>query len=82
LSWNVYWLCIHRDWGDILEAVAGNVQLFMGGRFLIGLGVSFTNSAPPVYLVEVAFPQWRGLFGGLYYVFGYYTEAIGAKILT
>ncbi|KAJ5665445.1 general substrate transporter [Penicillium maclennaniae] len=62
--------------GTILEAVASNVQLFMGGRFLIGLGVSISNTAAPVYLVEVAFPQWRGLFGGLYNVVGYYTGAI------
>lgn len=62
--------------GAILEAVGSNVQLFMGGRFLIGLGVSITNTAAPVYLVEVAFPQWRGLFGGLYNVVGYYSGAI------
>ncbi|KAJ5462038.1 uncharacterized protein N7458_003590 [Penicillium daleae] len=62
--------------GAILEAVGSNIQLFMGGRFLIGLGVSLTNSAAPVYLVEVAFPQWRGLFGGLYNVVGYYTGAL------
>lgn len=67
--------------GAILEAVGSNIQLFMGGRFLIGLGVSLTNSAAPVYLVEVAFPQWRGLFGGLYNVVGYYTGALGMSIV-
>ncbi|KAF9892798.1 hypothetical protein FE257_000387 [Aspergillus nanangensis] len=62
--------------GTILEAAASEVRLFIGGRFLIGLGISLTNTAAPIYLVEVALPQWRGTFGGLYNVVGYYTGAL------
>jgi MFS family permease len=62
--------------GAVLEAAASDVQQFMGGRFLIGFGISLGNTAAPVYLVEIAFPHWRGTFGGLYNVVGYYIGAI------
>lgn len=63
--------------GAALEASARNVSQFMGGRFLIGFGVSVSNTAGPTYLVEVALPQWRGVLGGLYNVVGYYSGALG-----
>ncbi|KAL4897568.1 putative transporter [Aspergillus ambiguus] len=62
--------------GTILEASANQVSQFIGGRFLIGLGISLCNTAAPIYLVEVALPQWRGTFGGLYNVAGYYIGAL------
>jgi MFS family permease len=62
--------------GTILEASAPRVAQFIGGRFLIGMGISISNTAAPIYLVEVALPQWRGIFGGLYNVVGYYTGAL------
>ncbi|KAH8426655.1 sugar porter family MFS transporter [Aspergillus melleus] len=62
--------------GTIIEATAPKVAQFIGGRFLIGVGISLTNTAAPIYLVEVVLPQWRGLFGGLYNVVGYYTGAL------
>jgi MFS family permease len=49
----------------------------MGGRFLIGFGISSATTAAPIYLVEMAFPSWRGVFGGFYNVVGYYIGAIG-----
>lgn len=63
--------------GTILEASAHKAGQFIGGRFLIGLGVSVSNTAGPVYLVEVALPHWRGVVGGLYNVVGYYSGALG-----
>ncbi|KAJ5535212.1 hypothetical protein N7527_001466 [Penicillium freii] len=62
--------------GAVLEATASNVGQFMGGRFLIGFGVSISNTAGPTYLVEVVLPQWRGALGGLYNVVGYYSGAL------
>jgi MFS family permease len=62
--------------GTILEATAKGLDQFMGGRFLIGFGVTIAVTAAPVYLVEMAYPTWRGLFGGLYNVVGYYVGAI------
>ena len=65
--------------GTIIEASAkaGNLGQFMSGRFFIGFGVTVVSTAAPVYLVELAYPSWRGIFGGLYNVVGYYIGAIG-----
>jgi MFS family permease len=65
--------------GTIIEASCkpGDLSQYMGGRFLIGFGVSIATTAAPVYLVELAYPSWRGVFGGLYNVVGYYIGAIG-----
>ncbi len=38
-----------------------SVHQFMGGRFLLGFGVSFVSSAGPIYVVETAHPAWRGI---------------------
>ena len=66
--------------GTIVQATpkAGNLAQFQGGRFLVGLGVPIAVTSAPVYLVEMAFPSWRGLFGGLYNVVGYYVGALAA----
>jgi MFS family permease len=65
--------------GTIIESTckAGALSQFMGGRFIIGFGVNIANTAAPTYLVELAHPSWRGIFGGLYNVVGYYIGAIG-----
>lgn len=38
-----------------------SVSQFMGGRFLLGFGVSFVSSAGPIYVVETAHPSFRGI---------------------
>ena len=63
--------------GTILQASSHGLGQFMGGRFLVGFGVTLAVTAAPVYLVEMAFPTWRGIFGGLYNVVGYYVGALG-----
>lgn len=63
--------------GAILQVTAAVVGQYIGGRFLIGFGISLLNTAGPVYLVEVSLPQWRGRFGGLSHVIGFYSGALG-----
>lgn len=63
--------------GTILEATAKNIGQFMGGRFLIGFGVTIGGTSGPIYVVEVSPPSMRGLFGGLYYTIGYCVGALG-----
>ena len=67
--------------GTIVQATPkeGNLAQFQGGRFLVGFGVPIAVTSAPVYLVEMAYPTWRGIFGGLYNVVGYYTGAIIAS---
>lgn len=62
--------------GAGLEAAANELSQFIGGRFLIGMGVNLANTAAVIYLVEIALPHWRGTFGGLYNVVGYYTGSL------
>lgn len=42
---------------------------FMGGRFMLGLGVGIIASAGPCYVVEISHPAHRGRITGLYNVF-------------
>ncbi|KAI5208419.1 general substrate transporter [Aureobasidium subglaciale] len=37
-----------------------NVKQFMGGRFVLGFGVSIASSAGPIYVVEMSHPAYRG----------------------
>jgi MFS family permease len=67
--------------GTMIQAspAQGNLSQFMGGRFLVGFGVPLAVTSAPVYLVEMAYPTWRGIFGGLYNVVGYYMGAISVS---
>lgn len=50
--------------GTIVSAVTmnnGNLGQFMGGRFLLGFGVSIASAAGPIYVVETAHPAFRGI---------------------
>lgn len=62
--------------GSIIQAAAQNIHAFIGGRFLVGLGVPLSVTAAPTYLVELAYPSWRGLAGGLYNVLGWYIGSL------
>lgn len=66
--------------GTIIQATPehGDLHQFMGGRFLVGFGVPLAVTSAPIYLVEIAYPTWRGIFGGLYNVVGYYVGALAA----
>lgn len=49
--------------------ITGSTGQFMGGRFLMGMGVSLVSSAGPCYVVEIAHPSYRGVLTGLYNIF-------------
>ncbi|KFY28774.1 hypothetical protein V491_00295 [Pseudogymnoascus sp. VKM F-3775] len=65
--------------GTIFEATAKDIGQFMGGRFLIGFGVTVGGTSGPIYVVEISPPSMRGLFGGLYYTIGYCVGALAAS---
>ncbi|KAG4437670.1 hypothetical protein IFR05_006832 [Cadophora sp. M221] len=52
--------------GTCIQAPAVNMHMFMGGRFLLGFGVSFCCVSAPCYVSEMAHPMWRGTLTGLY----------------
>jgi MFS family permease len=58
--------------GVVLQTCAQNVGMFIGCRFLIGVGLSWATMAAPVLITELAFPTHRapvtGLFNSSWYL--------------
>ncbi|QPC80357.1 hypothetical protein HYE68_011109 [Fusarium pseudograminearum] len=52
--------------GTCIQATAKAMPQFMGGRFLLGFGVSYCCIAAPTYVSELAHPKWRGTLTGFY----------------
>ena len=50
--------------GAILAAAAHNFGALVGGRFILGMGISVMTVAAPAYAIEIAPPQWRGRVTG------------------
>ncbi|KAL6795028.1 general substrate transporter [Trichoderma sp. SZMC 28012] len=52
--------------GTIVQGVSNSQGQFMGGRFLLGFGVSIASAAGPMYVVEINHPAYRGRVGAMY----------------
>ncbi|KAH7231516.1 general substrate transporter [Fusarium solani] len=52
--------------GTVIQGLSHNAGGFMGGRFLLGFGVSIAASAGPMYVVELNHPAYRGRVGAMY----------------
>ncbi|KAL2859149.1 general substrate transporter [Aspergillus pseudodeflectus] len=52
--------------GTCIQAPAHNIQMFIGGRFILGFGVSFCSVSAPCYVSEMSHPKFRGVQTGLY----------------
>ena len=52
--------------GTCLQAPATSQSMFMGGRFVLGFGVSFCAVSAPTYVSEISHPKWRGTQTGAY----------------
>ncbi|KAF5338177.1 hypothetical protein D9758_014717 [Tetrapyrgos nigripes] len=52
--------------GSSIITAAQNRGMFLGGRFLLGFGISISTTAAPTWVTELAPPQWRGRLGALY----------------
>ena len=61
--------------GTIVTATAKTLPTFIGGRFLLNFFATLACSASPLYLVEVAPPQYRGTLAGMYNTFYYFVSA-------
>ncbi|OQE41818.1 hypothetical protein PENCOP_c004G06572 [Penicillium coprophilum] len=64
--------------GTITQTAAQNAGMFIGGRFLIGFGISFTCVAGPSLLFELAHPAMRGTISSLFNVLWYIGSIIAA----
>lgn len=61
--------------GAIVQTVAKSDSYLLGGRFLLGFGVSIGTSSAPTYALELAPPHWRARVVGYYNTF-FYTGSI------
>jgi len=52
--------------GTAIQGTSHGVGQFMGGRFLLGFGVSIAASAGPMYVIEINHPAYRGSVGAMY----------------
>lgn len=52
--------------GSAVIASSAHKNQFIGGRFILGFGVSILTAAAPSYCVEICPPQWRGRMTGFY----------------
>lgn len=52
----------------------------MGGRFILGMGTVTVNCSGPAYVVEMAYPKYRGFLTGLYQAF-FFTGTISTTWL-
>lgn len=52
--------------GTAIQGTSHGVGQFMGGRFLLGFGVSIAASAGPMYVIEINHPAFRGTVGAMY----------------
>ncbi|RYP18656.1 hypothetical protein DL765_003791 [Monosporascus sp. GIB2] len=52
--------------GTIIQGTSVAAGSFMGGRFLLGFGVSIAAAAGPMYVVEINHPAYRGRVGAMY----------------
>ncbi|KAF4769426.1 hypothetical protein N7455_008500 [Penicillium solitum] len=64
--------------GTIIQTAAQTAGMFIGGRFLIGFGISFTCVAGPSLLFELAHPAMRGTISSLFNVLWYVGSIIAA----
>lgn len=52
--------------GAAVQTAAQSEAYLLGGRFVLGFGVSIGTSAAPTYALELAPPQWRARVVGYY----------------
>nr|WVH32782.1 major facilitator superfamily protein [Trichoderma asperellum] len=67
--------------GAIVQTASKTDAYLLGGRFVLGFGVSIGTSSAPTYALELAPPQWRARVVGYYNTF-FYTGSILATGVT
>ena len=60
------WVGVLYFVGAVLSGLASNVYLFIFARFIGGLGIGISTVAAPLYISEIAPPQYRGRLGGMF----------------
>ncbi|KAG2133357.1 general substrate transporter [Suillus clintonianus] len=66
--------------GVLTQASSTTLQVFLGARVLIGLGIAFSINAAPLLISEVSYPTHRGKMTALYNSLWYSGSIISAWI--
>ncbi|KAL8404609.1 hypothetical protein RB594_009456 [Gaeumannomyces avenae] len=64
--WCIFIGCVIVLIGTAVQGTAATLNQFIGGRFVLGFGVSIASAAAPAYTVELAHPAYRGFMAGMY----------------
>lgn len=63
--------------GTIVTAAAETLATFIEGRFLLSFLSTLATTAAPLYLTELASPQYRETVPGIYHTLYYMVSAKG-----
>ncbi|KAI1767055.1 general substrate transporter [Hypoxylon sp. FL1150] len=74
-TWHIFFGCLGVCIGTIITALATNLPMFIGGRFLLSFFATCAQAAAPLYLVEISPAAYRGTIAGAYNTF-YYVGSI------
>lgn len=72
---HMFFGCLGVCVGTIINALSTSVPMFIGSRFIMAFFVTWSVTAAPLYLVEIAPAAYRGTIAGLYNTF-YYVVSI------
>ncbi|KAF4843973.1 Lactose permease [Colletotrichum siamense] len=64
--------------GSVMQAASPNRNVFVGGRAVLGVGLSFTTTAGPNLLTELAHPRLRGKMASMFNVLWYLGSIIAS----
>jgi MFS family permease len=78
--WPIFLGCIGVCVGSIVTATAPTLAGFVGGRFLLSFFSTIACTAAPLYLIELAPPQYRGTVAGMYNTL-YYLVSVSKYIM-
>ena len=64
--------------GVVLQTVAVNIGMFIGARFIIGLGIGCTQSCSPMLITDLSHPQYRAILTTIYNSLWYFGSIIAS----
>ncbi|KAK0934287.1 hypothetical protein LTR29_014143 [Friedmanniomyces endolithicus] len=64
--------------GVILQTVSTTIGMFIAARFIIGLGICYTQSCSPMLITELSHPQYRGKLTTIYKTLWYSGSIVAA----
>lgn len=64
--------------GVVLQTVSVNIGMFIAARFIIGLGIVYTQSCSPMLITELSHPQYRSRLTTIYNTLWYLGSIIAS----